>query len=69
MHSSPMTLGVLSPLATCVCAGWTPGVRAAFLVDPVDGTTSTALQPGYPSAVEALRGQGKMLGIAGEGAA
>jgi hypothetical protein len=43
----------------------TPGFRAAFLVDPVDGTTATAQQPGYPSAVDALRGQGKLLGITG----
>lgn len=47
-------------------AGYTPDVRAAFLVDPVDGTTATASQPGYPSAVQALRGQGKQLGIAGK---
>lgn len=46
-------------------AGYTPGMRAAFLVDPVDGTTATASKPGYPSAVGALRGQGKQLGIAG----
>lgn len=49
-----------------VCAGRTPGIKAAFLIDPVDGTTATAGQPGYPSAVDALRGQDKRLGLTGK---
>ena len=46
-------------------AGWTHNLKAAFLVDPVDGTSSTASQPGYPSAIQALSRCNKTLGITG----
>lgn len=43
----------------------TPNVRAAYLVDPVDGFAFTQGMLGYPSAVMLLKGRDKKLGITG----
>lgn len=48
-------------------AGTTPNVRAAYLVDPVDGFAMTKSMLGYPSAVKLLRDRSMKLGITGAG--
>lgn len=47
-------------------AGTTPNVRAAYLVEPVDGFAMTKSMLGYPSAVKLLRDRSMKLGITGE---
>lgn len=47
-------------------AGTTPNVRAAYLVDPVDGFRVTDGKLGYPSAVKLLRDRSMKLGITGK---
>ena len=42
-----------------------PGVKAAFLVDPVDNTQETPEGPDYPSAAKALRVAGKPVAMCG----
>lgn len=46
--------------------GTTPNVRAAYLVDPVDGFALTKTMLGYPSAVKLLRDRSMKLGITGK---
>lgn len=46
--------------------GTTPNVRAAYLVDPVDGFAMTKSMLGYPSAVKLLRDRSMKLGITGK---
>lgn len=50
-----------------LCPGTTPNVRAAYLVDPVDGFKLTEGRLGYPSATKLLRDRSMKLGITGEG--
>lgn len=45
--------------------GTTPNVRAAYLVDPVDGFALTKGKIGYPSATMLLRDRNMKLGITG----
>lgn len=42
-------------------------MRAAYLVDPVDGFAMTKSMLGYPSAVKLLRDRSMKLGITGKG--
>ena len=42
-----------------------PGVKAAFLVDPVDNTQETPEGPNYPSAAKALRVAGRPVAMCG----
>jgi len=49
----------------CSCAGTTPNVNAAYLVDPVDGFALTQGKIGYPSAVKLLRDRSKKIGMTG----
>ena len=43
----------------------TPGVKAAFLVDPVDNTRETPEGPDYPSAAKALQVAGRPVAMCG----
>jgi hypothetical protein len=64
MEPAPAT--TLSSCLIPTPAGTTPNVRAAYLVDPIDGFALTKSMLGYPSAVKLLRDRSMKLGITGE---
>ena len=43
----------------------TPGLRTAFLIDPVDNTKAVPESTDYPSAARALQRAGKPIAVAG----